>query len=206
MNPHPKMNHLFRPFSPRGLLALALLSLPACDSNEPVGDMGTVQAKYDGEWKYFSDIQLGDLTSPDDPASPEISSFVFCGTETGGRGLLDNSSVCFNLRFDTAILGAGPATFVINGVVEVPLESEINPTFTPGEPHSPGVRAVWVRTSCYGRPQEDDVRQQVSGTLELRVNDATRFVGHLVLDMAGTSSGQCSTPNARADVDFYIPR
>ncbi|MBZ4329913.1 hypothetical protein [Corallococcus sp. AS-1-12] len=120
--------------------------------------------------------------------------------------MFDNSSLCFNLRFDTALLGAGPATFVIDVAVEVPLLSWFEPTFTPDEIHSPGVRAVWAQTACYGPIQEDGVSQDVTGALELRVNDATRFAGHLVLDVSGTSSGQCATHKARADVEFDIAR
>ncbi|RKH72247.1 hypothetical protein D7X55_10205 [Corallococcus sp. AB049A] len=171
-----------------------------------MGELGTVQAEYEGEWRYFSDVQQGVLTAPDDPASPEVSRLAVCGWETEGRGLFDDSNVCFNLRFDTALLGAGPATFGIDGAVVVPVQAGIDPTFTPGEAHGPGVRAAWVHTGCYGQIQEDDVRQQVTGTLELRVNDATRFAGHLVLDMTGASSGQCSTSRARADVEFDLPR
>ncbi|MHA7629193.1 hypothetical protein [Corallococcus sp. M7] len=130
--------------------------------------MGTIHAEYDGEWKYFSDVQQGFLASPDDPDWPEVSSLTICGTETAGRGLFDDSGLCFSLRFDTALLGTGPATFVIDGAVKVPLQPGFDPTFTPDEANSPGMRAVWARTACYGPIQEDDVNQELTGTLELR--------------------------------------
>lgn len=208
MSHDPEMKRRSRHGSLRAFCALAMLSLAACDSDDPMGELGTIQAEYGGEWEYLSDAQWGVLSSPEEVNAPEVSLLVVCGSDTANsKGLIDDLALCLRLRLDTALLGTGPIHFVIDGVAEVPLGFSPQPTFTSGATHTQGVQTVWARTDCYeGDQQADTLSHEVTGTLELRVNDATRFAGRLFLDVSGPTSGKCSTQKAHVDVEFDLPR
>lgn len=65
------------------------------------------------------------------------------------------------------------------------------------------MRTAWASTFCYEGPhQENDMRAEVTGTLELWVNDETRVAGHLRMETSGETNGRCTTHKTRANVEF----
>ncbi len=213
MQPPSPMNQHSVP-SPRApcsrialLYPLVLLSLTGCGAdNAPFGALGSIDGWYDGEWRHFSDVQKGGVTSPAEHTPSTISSIHVCGTDDDGtpNERTDDSLLCFILYVDTAFLGTGPTTLVIDGLADVRAGwIQYGSTFTPRPGHSPAVRAAWATTHCYGGSfHSSDVRLEVTGTVELRVNDATRVAGHLAMETEGETAGRCPARKARADVEF----
>lgn len=190
---------------------LALLSLTGCGAaNAPFGVLGTIDGEYGGEWRHFSDNQGGSATTPAGDARPDVSRIRVCGADDDGsrKNLYDDTGLCFVVDVDTALLGPGPTTLVIDGLAEASLGWAADyTTFTPRQGHSRAVQTAWASTFCYEGPhQSGDMRLEVTGTVELSVNDATRVAGHLALETVGETNGRCPTHKARANVEFDIER
>ncbi|WXH32036.1 hypothetical protein WA016_06017 [Myxococcus stipitatus] len=205
MNLSSQQMRRFRPLS-SGLCALAVASLAACNPDTPSGPLGEVHGEYDGDWKYFSDRQEAVLYSPGRDTVGDVSTLTICGRDVGApKNWLDDWGLCFHVSVDTALLGTGPTTLVIDGLAVgaagfIPRDI----SFTRHEGHSPPVRSAWGSTFCNEGPQGKDMRVATAGTLELWVNDGTRFAGQLRVETSGPSAGRCPAPKAQANLMFDV--
>ncbi|WP_163869589.1 hypothetical protein [Myxococcus eversor] len=191
------------------LHSLALLSLTGCGpDNAPFGVLGTIDGEYGGEWRHFSDNQGGSAVSPVRDARPNASRIQVCGADDDGsrKNMYDDTGLCFLIDVDTALLGTGPTTLVIDGLAKAPEGWAAHETaFAPRQGHSPAVQSAFASSFCYEGPyQSGDMHLEVTGTMDLWVNDATRVAGHLVLETVGETNGRCPTRKARANVEFDL--
>lgn len=132
---------------------------------------------------------------------------VLCGEDDPDPKLADDeATLCLRIQLDTAVLGTGLVTLPFGGTAEVPAGLVPTPDFTPASGHDARVRAAWAWTGCFAPVPQQPSTQQVSGTLTLTENSATRLAGHVVLSAEGELAGPCGGQSAEADLDFAVER
>ncbi|NOK12671.1 hypothetical protein [Corallococcus exercitus] len=191
------------------VLSLAVLGGTGCGRESSV--TGLMRVRHGDVWEdYPSHAYTWIRPNENWPKDFDIEPvFTFCNSDSppgefreGSRGL------CVNVDFESFARGRGPASYAIEGTVQVPAEGWMtinnHVDFQAGPGHSPGLKEAWTRSFCPEAEGEEDATQRVSGRFVLEENSEDRVRGHLELTVEGQTGGTCPGEAAEVDLGFDI--
>ncbi|RKH48294.1 hypothetical protein [Corallococcus sicarius] len=201
------------------LALMLLLAAPGLGCGDEPAVVGSMRVRYGETWKdanvfHYAMFRSNADTHPDFDFFPV---FTICNADTHvDEPWVGVTGLCVNVDFESFDRGNGPATFSIDGTVQVPplgARGDINNNvdFEAGPGHSPGLKEAWVRTNCSADLEPEDLprkmaTQQVSGQFVLKENSKNKLKGHLALTVNGETGGNCPGDAAEVDLHFDLSR